>query len=279
MASRPDYEDLLGADRASEAELYYDPASVVQQDWEHFWHLHRRRVIRDELVKAGVRPDQRLIELGCGVGTVATYLNENGLSVDYGDVHEQALLAARRRARERLGARAESRRFVRLDVALHPLAPGYDGVLMLDVLEHIPDDVGALSNVRQGLSAGGFVLFTVPAFQLLWSPWDDVQRHKRRYIRRRAQALAESAGFEVERVTYFFFPLFFGAAAVKLLRGARNAVLGTPPLPDDMGELAEARSNPLLNRVMLSVLALENPARRRLGLPLGTSILCVARAR
>jgi hypothetical protein len=30
---------------------------------------------------------------------------------------------------------------------------------------------------------------------------------------------------------------------------------------------------------MLGVLALENPARRSLGLPLGTSILCIARAR
>jgi 2-polyprenyl-3-methyl-5-hydroxy-6-metoxy-1,4-benzoquinol methylase len=279
MAAQREYEDLLDAEQAAHADDYYDPSAVTQQDWEHYWHRHRERVIRDELAASGVASGARLIELGCGVGTVATYLNESGFCVDYGDVHEQALLDARRRVAQRLGERANDRRFVRLDVAHQPLAPGYDGALLLDVLEHIPDDVLALSNVRKGLEAGGLVLFTVPAFQMLWAPWDDVQRHKRRYTATQARALAEAAGFEVVRTTYFFFPLFFAAGLVKLVRSARNAVLGKPELPSDMGELTEARTNPLINRVMLALLALENPARRKLGLPLGTSILCVARAR
>lgn len=278
MPAEPEYEDLLGAERAEAAESYYDPSAVTQQDWEHYWHIHRRAVILDELQKFGVDSGKRLIELGCGVGTVATHLNEQGLSVDYGEVHDRALRAARQRASERLGERAKERRFVRMDVALGPLESGYDGALMLDVLEHIPDDVGALSNVRKGLGRDGFVLFTVPAFQMLWSPWDDVQRHKRRYTAVQARALAANSGFEVVRSTYFFLPLFFAASAVKLARVARNAVLGKPPLPSDMGELTEARTNPLLNRLMLAVLATETPARRLGRLPLGTSILVLARA-
>jgi hypothetical protein len=82
----------------------------------------------------------------------------------------------------------------------------------------------------------------------------------------------------VIRSTYFFLPLFFAASAVKLVRVARNRILGTPPLPADMGELTEARTSPLVNRVMRGLLSIEHPARRSARLPLGTSILVLARA-
>jgi hypothetical protein len=80
------YEDFLDAEAAARADSYYDPSAVTQQDWGHYWHRHRERVICDELRASGLGERARLIELGCGIGTVATYLNENDFSVDYGDV-------------------------------------------------------------------------------------------------------------------------------------------------------------------------------------------------
>ena len=179
--------------------------------------------------------------LGCGVGTVATYLNRLGLCVDYADVHAEAL----RRARERAGEAARGRRFTRVDIT-RGLPPGnHRGVLLLDVLEHLPDDRAVLRAVHAALAGrpDAFVLFTVPAFRQLWSPWDDLEKHKRRYTLGEARALAAETGYTIERASYFFFPLFFAAAAVKGLRVARRAIAGPPPPPrfDHLPEAGTAR--------------------------------------
>ncbi|MCA9596583.1 MAG: class I SAM-dependent methyltransferase [Myxococcales bacterium] len=272
------YEDLIGAATDEYgADFFSSEEFALREAMEHghYWHLHRRQVVLEELLRAGVARSSSLIEIGCGIGTVATYLNGHGYRVDYADVHGAALEVARRVAERELGN--TSRRFVRLDVTKTPLEARYDGVLMLDVLEHLPDDVAALTNVCKGLPSGGVVLFTVPAFKLLWSPWDDIEHHKRRYTLSQAKGLATDAGLSVKRATYFFFPLFFAALGVKALRGARSFFEnGERGAAQNISEMAETKTSPLLNRLALGTLALENPVRRASKLALGTSVLCVA---
>jgi SAM-dependent methyltransferase len=276
--------DLIAGEPDSAFEDFFDPSEFATRAWledEHYWHLYRRGVIRDALAAASATAEDALLELGCGAGTVATYLNESGLRVDYCDVHREALAFARARALPRLPP-GRTPRFVRADVT-RALPPGdYDGALLLDVLEHLPDDRAVLRAVRALLErrAGGprrpFVLFTVPAFQLLWSPWDDRERHKRRYTLAAARALAADSGFHVERATCFFFPLFFAAAAVKAGRTARDLVAPAAPSAGIEG-MAETTNHPALNAAMLRLLSLESAWLRRRDLPLGTSILVLAR--
>ncbi len=272
-----DIIDLIGTVGGGEA--FFDPGEFTLRatlEDEHYWHLHRRAVLGDLLAAAVADRTLPIVELGCGVGTVATYLNRIGFSVDYADVHAEAL----RWARQRAGDAARDRRFIRVDVT-RGLPPGdHRGVLLLDVLEHLPDDRAVLRAVHGALAGqrDGFVLFTVPAFQQLWSPWDDLEKHKRRYTRGEACALATDAGFEVARATYFFFPLFFAAAAVKALRSTRAALAGPPP-PLRFDQLTEARNSPALNRTMLRLLGNERRWLSRHDLPLGTSILVLARPR
>jgi SAM-dependent methyltransferase len=274
-------------------EGFFDPAEFATRAWledQHYWHLYRRTVVLDVLRAAGVGPKQALIELGCGAGTVTTFLNQNGLRVDYSDVHGEALRFAIERARSRLTALNPAwppPRFLRADIT-QALPPGaYDGVLLLDVLEHLPDDRAVMRAVRARLqerlnsdsapaTSRPFVLFTVPAFQFLWSPWDDLEKHKRRFTLEGARALAEEAGFEIERSTYFFFPLFFAAGGVKALRLARQAWLG-PAGPRHFDAMAETKNHPALNAAMLKLLALERRWLRNRDLPLGTSVLVLAR--
>lgn len=278
--SEQPFEDLLGDTSGDYGSEHFSPSEFALREAledHHYWHLHRRQVIFEELLRAGVSRQARLIELGCGIGTVATYLNSRGFAVDYSDIHREALVIARRRAQSTLGTAAESRRFVRFDVTRAALEPAYEGILMLDVLEHLPDDRNALVNATQGLPRGGVAMFTVPAFQLLWSPWDDMEHHKRRYTVAQARKLAENAGLVVQRATCFFFPLFFAALGVKLLRKARQAAVGPAPVAANILEMAETKTNPTLNGVARKVLAAEHPVRRSLGFALGTSVMCVAR--
>lgn len=278
--------DLIAEQPDSAFEDFFDPSEFATRAWledEQYWHLHRRGVILDVLRRAGVDGTQALMELGCGAGTVATFLNESGLAVDYCDVHREALTFARARAKERLPPGGREPRYVRADIT-RALPPGdYDGVLLLDVLEHLPDDGAVLRAAhalleRRAATTGvrPFVLFTVPAFQFLWSPWDDRERHKRRYTLEAARALAARTGFSVERSTYFFFPLFFAAGGVKAARTLRNLV-APPRGPAAFENMAETANHRALNVAMLRVLGPERAWLARGDLPLGTSVLVLAR--
>ena len=122
-----------------------------------------------------------------------------------------------------------------------------------------------------------FVLFTVPAFPSLWSPWDDLEKHQRRYTLATARQLCEQSGFEVVRATCFFFPLFFAAAAVKMMRLARNTIGIRAAPAQAITDLAEAKTTPALSSLVLALLAPERSWLRHGNLPLGTSILVLAR--
>ncbi len=256
-----------------------DIAAIAAFEAGHYWHLARRKVVLDALPRVG--PEGRLLDIGCGPGTTTTFFNRHRHTVDYADVHLEALSLSRALANRELGAEAASRlRFLQLDICRDPVPSGYAGVLLLDVIEHLPDDVAALRNVRSGLTAGDHLVVTVPAFPGLWSRFDEKVRHKRRYTLTTARTAIDAAGFDVEHATYFFSPLFIAAGVVKLLREGRKKLPVRWRAHDEGLEgLMEARTSPLLTKILVWVLDLERPIVRRWRLPFGTSVLCVARAR
>ena len=75
----------------------------------------------------------------------------------------------------------------------------YSLILMLDVLEHLDDPVGALRHAVQLLSSGGTILITVPAFNLLWTNHDVINHHRVRYTRSSFREVARQAGFRIDR--------------------------------------------------------------------------------
>jgi hypothetical protein len=71
-------------------------------------------------------------------------------------------------------------------------------VLLLDVLEHVEDDRGFLADVvRENVASGGRVLFSVPAWQALYTSHDARLRHYRRYAPAEAARVLEGAGLEI----------------------------------------------------------------------------------
>src|SRR5688572_9551722 len=87
-------------------------------------------------------------------------------------------------------------------------------VLMMDVLEHVDDDVGLL---RQ-YAPQGHVLITVPAFPFLWTGCNVFLEHGRRYTRSMLEKTVRDAGLEVVQLLFFFGSLFPAVAAVRLAK-------------------------------------------------------------
>jgi SAM-dependent methyltransferase len=93
----------------------------------------------------------------------------------------------------------------------------FDVVLLLDVLEHVERDGAFLSSVVQtNVRPGGHLLFSVPAWQALFSSHDVRLRHVRRYSPRRARELLASAGLELVRGGGLFHSLLPVRALAKV---------------------------------------------------------------
>ena len=81
-------------------------------------------------------------------------------------------------------------------------------VLMMDVLEHVNDDVSLVRHYMETVLPGSKVLVTVPAFGFLWSGHDVFLGHQRRYTLSSIENCLQSAGLSILRSRFFFGALF-----------------------------------------------------------------------
>ena len=78
----------------------------------------------------------------------------------------------------------------------------HDSVLLVNVLEHIDDDLLALKALQSALVERGTLVLYVPAFAALYSRFDHAVGHHRRYTRRSLRAVVEAAGYDVVDCRY-----------------------------------------------------------------------------
>ena len=81
---------------------------------------------------------------------------------------------------------------------------GYDLALVLDVMEHVPDDKAFLEEIVSALNPGSRVLITVPAHPSLFCGHDRWLGHCRRYTRRGLIRLIHNSGLRITRQGHFF---------------------------------------------------------------------------
>src|SRR6185312_8193629 len=95
----------------------------------------------------------------------------------------------------------------------------YDAVVALNVLEHIPDDVGALRSFTRLLRPGGAVVLIVPAFPIAMSAFDRAIGHQRRYRKHTLRAAVQAAGLQLEVIRHVNGPgLLAWIVGMRLLR-------------------------------------------------------------
>jgi SAM-dependent methyltransferase len=97
-----------------------------------------------------------------------------------------------------------------------------DFIYSVNVLEHIEDDVEALKIWTKKLKPNGRMFIWVPAFDALYSSFDKLIGHFRRYRKRPLIAKMKSAGLSVEKAKYSDSMGFFVALLYKWLTGNRE---------------------------------------------------------
>lgn len=93
-----------------------------------------------------------------------------------------------------------------------------DVILLMDVLEHVDDDVAILRQYWELARPGTTFIITVPAFNFLWSSHDDFLEHRRRYTKGSLRETILRAGAQPQSIHYFFAAVLPVAAAVRVLR-------------------------------------------------------------
>lgn len=154
-----------------------------------------------------------ILEVGAGHGTFTSALADIGEvhAVEPG-AHASTVLAERFAQRNDV----EVTHGVIDDV---PLRPRVGSSVMINVLEHIDDDLGALASIRERMEPGGRIAIWVPAFSVLYSEFDRQLGHHRRYRKAGLRSVVESAGFRCETVRYVNALGFFSWLIVtRLLR-------------------------------------------------------------
>ena len=143
-----------------------------------------------------------------------------------------------------------------------------DIVLMMDVLEHVSDDLAMLTSYVNMARPGTHFLITVPAFMFLWSGHDQYLEHYRRYTLCGLEKVISCAGLEIERSHYFFGAIL---PIVAVVRGWKN-------LTEKSGQAEQSDMRPvpsLVNSLLHRICAMETAVMgiNRWG---GTSVFVLA---
>ncbi len=238
---------------------YYQQMANVQKD--HWWYRGRRKILSYLIANLPLKKESpvQILEIGCGTGANLKMLQE------FGDVHGVEPHQFARHYSQNLSGCDIQEGLLPDQI---PFKKSFDLIGAFDVIEHVEDDKGSLIALRDKLSADGFALFTIPAFQWLWSKHDEMNHHKRRYTRKQFQALLNDTGYKIHFISYYNTWLFPLAAFARLIHKIQKS-------NSDTGDIKIPRY-PIVNHVLYKILSSERfILKKGYSLPFGLSIIAV----
>jgi SAM-dependent methyltransferase len=181
---------------------------TLEQVRAHPWWAARARLALSLLRAEGLSPPASIVDVGCGWGINLQALESNGYRAAGIDASRQILDLIDRPERHLVQADLTQR--------LPDDYEEYDGGLMLDVLEHLDDDRAALQGVAPLIRRGGTLIVSVPALPELFSEFDEIQGHRRRYTPESLRLAFQNTGFKVKEL------LWWGAWMVPITKLTRR---------------------------------------------------------
>lgn len=240
----------------------YDFSDLYEKEDSYWWSAARRGLVGRFLSKYSSAKNQRIIDVGCGGGGLLKSLQGCGklVGLEYSDYGA------------RCAAGKSGAKVVRGSAELLPFKDSsFDVLTSLDVIEHLDDDAKALEGFHRILCTEGVLILTVPAFNLLWSQRDVMLGHKRRYKLKELRSLLEKTGFKEIRCSYtnvFYFPALLIYGLIKRFSKRENRPSsGVISIPSCISSISGW------------ILKVEETILMRTDLPIGTSILCIAKKR
>ncbi|MBD2015733.1 class I SAM-dependent methyltransferase [Microcoleus sp. FACHB-53] len=238
-----------------EFETYAIEAKVAAYHW---WFVGRRHLLSKLLKQLALPKDASILDVGTGTGSNLSVLRELGYTAVKGiDSSIEAIHYCHEKGFKNVTLG---------DIGNLPFPDGtFQLVLATDVIEHIDNDLAALSEIRRVLASEGRAIVTVPAFKILWGTQDEVSHHKRRYLKKELLGKAKNVGFNCLNIFYFnyilFLPILAARSVIKLLKlGVKNE---------------NSINNDFLNNLFKVIFTFDVMSSPTLSPPFGVSILAL----
>jgi SAM-dependent methyltransferase len=238
---------------------------TYRAEQSHFWFRGFRQYVRPVLQRATAgRRDARILDCGCGTGSNLRMLAGYGRAVGF-DLTATGVRVAR----------AHGNRVARASIGAIPFRSGtFDLVTSFDVLQCLRDEVeaSAVAEMARVLKPGGWMLLHVAALEILHGRHSVLSEEVRRYTPARLRAIVERGGFSIDRLTFDHMTLLPMMLPVRIWHRltasggtvqAGEGEITVPPAP--------------VNAALTALVSLEALALRAVNMPIGSSLMCLAR--
>ena len=240
-------------------------AATERAEDRHFWFRALRRNARRWLAGAlAGRRAVRILDCGAGTGRNLDWLNELGWAVGV-ERSSFGLEAGRRHGRRLVAGTVTRLPFPDASV---------DVTTSFDVLYCLDDasERQAIAEMWRVLADNGVALINAAALDVLHGSHSTLTHEVRRYTPARLTERLATAGFEIERISFTnmtTFPLALAVRWSERMRG-RAATASDADLRVPFGPV---------NALLSAALAAEGQLLRAANLPIGSSLMCLARKR
>jgi len=242
---------------------YKEYVLMNEIEQSHWWFKGKRRIIFSQLGKFLVnKKNLRILDVGCGTGIIIKNFQKYGEVVGI-DIESIALRFCLKRGIKNLACAS---------VANLPFkSNSFDVVGVFDVLYHkeVKNDVAAMKELFRVLNPKGILILTDSADMKLWSRHDAAAHARERYTIPKMSSRLCSAGFKIEKTTYFNTLLY---PVIMIVRKIDNALNKKSHVKSNI-----KKTNVLLNKILYFIFVLESYLINFFNLPFGVSILVIAR--
>lgn len=235
------------------------------QSDENEWRARAKRFLIfqsfKKYQKTGRADQIKMLDFGCGSGLLQTEFEQKFPNITaFGiDVSKEAIFYSKKRGLKRVSIFSGKR---------IPFASNtFDLVTAIDVLEHIKDDMKALTEIRRVLKRGGLGIFLVPAHQELYSTRDIRLHHVRRYDKGELEDKCRRLKYKISASKNVDFLLYF--ILLFMCRKAQK-LNGVPHLERETAEI-----NSLTDGLLFGYEVCESIFLRYFNFPTGISVLTV----
>lgn len=236
--------------------LYQD--LYIQED-THWWHRSKRATVVD-LINTNFKNPKRLkiLDIGCGTGKNLETLSKFGQTFGIDNSKEAITFCKKRHLINVYLRKSDNTKF----------PPNFfDVILMLDVLEHVKEKP-TLKEIHRVLKPNGVLILTVPAHQWLWSQWDIVLHHKRRYHRNQLNTVLIENKFIPLKISYMYM---FLIPPVIFIRFLKSRFKKSTDYSSDF-----QINFPIVNNILYQIAKLEKILNNKIAIPIGTSLIAAA---
>lgn len=229
----------------------------------HWWFKGRRRIV---FLQAGTylknKKDLKILDIGCGTGIMIKNFEKYG-NVFGLDMHFPALEFCLKRGITNIVCAGA--------INLPFKANSFDVVGIFDVLYHkgVKDDVKAMKEIFKVLKPGGTLILTDSADMKLWSRHDVAAHARERYTIPKLSDRLRSAGFKINKVTYFNTILY---PVILIFRKIDNVLNKKKPRKSNIKS-----TNRLLNAMLYFIFVIESYLIKVFNMPFGVSVLVIAK--